>query len=1043
MQDIVRFTLKQKIFFNLIFILLALAGVFSLVSLPAERYPDINMAIVTVKAEYPGASVTDVETLVTRKIEEAIEDIEDIEWISSSSQPGRTYIRIKLVDDSDYQKTYNEIRFKILNIKSDLPVEVDPPKIENVTMGELLPVLFVNLGGQHSNRALSLIAEQIKSSIQKIEGVKKVIISGEFTREFHVSLNLEKLRRLGITFNDVVEALQDANLSITAGNLQLDGKEYQIKVDEKFYDRDQVLTTIIRRDGDGSFIRMRDLISHADFNYRKPIIISSVNGKNAVSLSVIKTPEGNALDIKEQVLHVLKEFNALIENEKIEITLTQDSSIKIKDGLSTLGWNLAVGMLLVSFITWYFVGLKNAGLITVGIPFSFLITLLVMHLTGYSFNEITLFAFVLVSGIIVDDAIVITDNIYRYIEEGRQTYRAIIEGVAEVALPIISSSLTTIAAFLPMLLMTGTTGEFFAQIPAAVSFALLASLFECLFILPMHYLDFGPQKSAQSTEKSSEDNFILVFFSSMTQKVLNWTLRFRGLTLLIVSALFIVSVGIMYVSMKGILPLVKTQFFPDDYAVYFVDIKGPPNTSIKEIDSLAREISLTIMADGPGVAESTSAKAGVFMNEDYELVFGNNYGVVLVTLPPKGNREIDDPMAHLEKIRTILKQRYEINNFKISVHPMKEGPPSGKAINIKVMGSDINNVTELADNLLDFLKSHDKVAPYLIELEDDRGIPKKTYRFKILNDRVMEYDLSRSDVARFAGSVLDGRYVGKFRASDEEIDLKLLLDSQSFDNPQQALSIPFKESAIGPILLSDLAELQLTEEPGELNRYQGQRAISIKSDLKTGAPVSSASVIMAVANYYASVRNDYPGAAILFSGEYESTQRSYESLIFAFFIAVMIIYIILAAQFQSYLQPAIILSTVIFAVIGIVLGKFLTQSLFTVNSLIAVLGVVGVVVNDALVLIDFINKNYRAGLSRRESIDNAVKTRLRPVILTTLTTMLGLLPMAIGIPSYSIVWGTMASTFVTGLGAATLLTLFVVPVLWDLTVLRKDSARLQ
>ena len=991
MKAVVRFTLKQKIFFNIIFILLAVAGVFSMLALPTERYPDINMAIVTVKAEYPGASVTDVEALVTRKIEEAIEDIEAIEWISSSSQAGRVYIRIKLIDDSDYQKTYNEIRFKILNVKSDLPAEVDPPQIEDVTMGELLPVLFVNFGGEHNNRALSLIADQIKSSIQKIEGVKKVVVLGEFKREFHIYLSLEKLRRLGVAFDDVAKALQDVNISITAGNFQLNGKEYQIKVDEKLFNKDQVINTIIRRDGDGGFIRIEDVISHADFDYRKPPIISSVNGKNAVSISVIKSPEGNALEIKQHVLNILEDFKVLFDNEKVEFTLTQDSTIKINDGLSTLGWNLAVGMLLVSFITWYFVGTRNAGLITIGIPFSFLITLLVMYLTSYSFNEITLFAFVLVSGVIVDDAIVVTDNIYRYIQDGRQPYQAIIEGTAEVALPVIASSLTTIAAFLPLLLMTGTTGEFFAQIPAAVSFALLASLFECLFILPIHYLDFGPQKSTQLNQQLESDNFILCFFRSLTQKVLNWTLRFRGFTLLIIFLLFFVCIGIMYVSTKGILPLVKTKFFPDDYAVYFVDIKGAPNTSMNTIDSLAREISRTIMADSMGMAESTSAKAGVYMNEDYELVFGDNYGVVLVTLLPKGKRELLDPMEYLDQMRRKLKQKFEKDGFIISVHPMKEGPPSGKAINIKVMGSNINNVTKLADNLLSFLKSQDNIAPYLVDLEDDRGTPQKTYRFKILQDRVMEYDISRSAVARFAGSILDGRYIGKFRSSDEEIDLKLLLDLQSIDNPQQTLSIPFKENTVGPILLSDIAELQISEELGELHRYQGHRTISIKSDLKTGSPVSSPSLFMAVADYYDSIRNDYPGATILFSGEYENTQRSYESLMVAFFMAVMIIYMILAAQFQSYLQPAIVLSSVIFAIIGIVLGKVLTQSLFTVNSFIAVIGVVGVVVNDALVLLDFMNRNFRSGLSRRDSIDNAIKVRLRPIILTTITTMLGLL----------------------------------------------------
>jgi len=371
---------------------------------------------------------------------------------------------------------------------------------------------------------------------------------------------------------------------------------------------------------------------------------------------------------------------------------------------------------------------------------------------------------------------------------------------------------------------------------------------------------------------------------------------------------------------------------------------------------------------------------------------------------------------------------------------MKEGPPSGKAINVKVMGSNLNAVSQLSEKVFVFLQTEKQISPYLVELENDRGLPKTTYQFEVRHDRVKEYNLNSTEVARLASSVLDGRYIGKFRSSDEEIDLKLLIDQESIETPEQTLSIPVVESAVGPILLGDLTKLRSYDEIGEFHRYQGQRTISIKADLKTAAPISSAYVINQIREYYDSIRDRYPGATIVFSGEYENTQKSYHSLIFAFCIAVMIIYMVLAVQFQSYLQPLIILFAILFAIIGIVLGKFITQSLFTINSFIAVIGVVGVVVNDSLVLIDFMNKGYRSGLSRKESIDNAIKVRLRPIVLTTMTTILGLLPMALGIPTYSVVWGAMASTFVCGLGVATLLTLWVAPVLWDLIQARQEKA---
>jgi HAE1 family hydrophobic/amphiphilic exporter-1 len=1040
MEVLGRFSLEQKVFFNLLFILLMIAGFFAMFALPTERYPDINMAKVKIVTDYPGASPVDVETLVTRKLEDAIEDIENIEWISSSSQAEHSYITVKFVDDSDYDALYDEIRFQILNAKEDLPDQAKQPRIEDVTMGVMVPVIVINLGGDHENRALALMADQIKTSLKKIDGVKKILVLGKMEREFHVYLDPDRLRFYGVSFNEIATALQQINISVTAGKLEAGKDEFLIKVDEKFQDRDALLNAVVRRDGDGSFIRLADLVSRLGFDYRNPSVISSINGKNAIALHVIKTPEGSALAIKAAVQQVLDQFKPLITSENLEITLTQDSSIRINDGLSTLGWNFVVGMFLVAFISWYFMGFRNAGLISIGIPFSFLFTMLLMHLFHYSFNELTLFTFVLVSGIIVDDAIVVTENIYRYIQKGYQTYEAIVEGVGEVALPVLSSTLTTIAAFLPLLLMSGPTGEFFVQIPAIVCFALVASLFECFFILPVHYLDFGPQKAKMLSHRLEEDNFIVAFLRRLTKRVLNWTLTFRKTTIVSVLLLFVLSIGIMVVSILGIIPLVKTQFFPSDYGVYFIDIKGPPNTSLTEVDKRVRAISEEVLKEGPKKVESAVGMAGTIMNDDYDFINGNNLGLVIATLPPKEQRVINDPVQYLEEIREKLKSRFEGDGFTLHVHPLKEQPPAGKPVNIKIMGENSEILNALADKILAFLLSNPEIAPYLIELENNKGLPKRLYHFDIRQDRVKEYNLNSQDVAQLAGSVLDGRYIGKYRARDEEIDLKLFFDKVALFTPEQALLIPVVENVTRPILLGDLVELKQEEQPGELYRYQGQRVVSIKSDLKTGAPVSANSVVNAVSEYYASIREQYPGATVLFSGEYESTQKSYQSLLFAFFIAIMMIYIILATQFQSYMQPLIILFAVLFAIIGIVFGKFLAQSLFTINSFIAIIGVIGVVVNDALVLIEFMNKGYQSGLTRRQAIDQAIKIRLRPIILTTLTTFLGLLPMALGIPSYSIVWGAMASTFVCGLGVATLLTLWVAPVVWDLIKAREEQA---
>ena len=378
MDSIIRFSLKQKIFYNLIFALLTAAGFLAMSEMPTERYPNINLGEVVVTTFFPGASPIEVETLVTKKLEETIETVENIEWITATSYPERSHIRLKFIDDTDYQYLYNEVRFKILNMMAELPVEVDPPEIDSMTVDDWLPVLVINLGGQHSNRALSLMADEVKTSLQKLPGIKEVKLSGEFIREFHIYLDPDKLRLLGVSFDEVAKALQDVNISVPAGDFSAHSGEYLIRVDEKFQRRDQVIKTIIRRDGDGGFIRIEDLITRADLDYREPLVISSVNGKDIISIQVIKTSSGNALKIKEDIIAVLEKFQPLFDKENLEVTLTQDSTIKINDGLTTLGLNMLIGMILVSLIIWYFMGFRNAALVTIGIPFSFMVTMLLM-----------------------------------------------------------------------------------------------------------------------------------------------------------------------------------------------------------------------------------------------------------------------------------------------------------------------------------------------------------------------------------------------------------------------------------------------------------------------------------------------------------------------------------------------------------------------------------------------------------------------------------------------------------------------------------------
>jgi HAE1 family hydrophobic/amphiphilic exporter-1 len=1037
MKSVVRFTLRQTVLLNLLFVLLMVVGVFATFSLPVERYPNVDMGKVVVVGFLPGASPQEVEALVTTKIEDALDGLENVEFVRATSYRQRSDVIVKFLDDTDYDAQYDELRFRVLSVQNDLPDEMDPPQFIKIDMDTWMPVMSVNLVGDRSNRALTLMAEELKIYLERLPGVKEVTIEGEYTREYHVELDPHRMSRYGVTFDEVASALAAGNVSVPAGDFSSHGKEYALLVDERFRSRDDIAGTIIRRDGDGSFVRVGDVMSGAFVSYREPEVIASVNGRDSVAVNVIKLDNGNALDIGKAVEAVLAEYAPVLEREGVEAVITRDQRSHIDQAMSTLGSNLLLGIVLVCAVIWLFMGFRNAMVTSVGIPFAFLVTMVLMKLTGNSLNEITLFSFVLVAGIIVDDAVVVVENIYRHVQAGSPLREAVVNGTAEVALPIVSATATTVAAFLPMLIMTGSTGQFFALIPKAISFALVASLVECLFILPLHFLDWpGRSRLASGDADHTREKPFMIALRNLAERLLRFSMRFRWLTLGAVLAAFSVAVFIFGVSMSGVMPLMRIKFFPDNYTTFYISVEAPEATPISETSRVIRGFAQFMDSLGAGMTRSASGVAGYYLDDDYQTVHGSNLGMVTVELPVTGQQHFadyprNDPQAHLDDVRSRIAQHTPAG-WRVRVRAEKDGPPVGKDVNVRVLGSDPASVSGLAAAMQTFLEQRADIAPHLMDLGDDTGQPSYVFRFRPREERTAEYGLDTRTVAGLAGSVLDGRFVGEFRLADEDVDLRLKIDNVFLERPEDALDVPVLEHSSGPVRLGDLCTVSSYREVGQLNRYQRQRAVTLTANIRPDAAISPQFVIHAVQEHYRKIENDFPGATLDFSGEFASTQRSFQSLMMAFVLAVLIIYVILATQFQSYVQPLIILSAVVFALTGVVFGTFFTRTLFTVNSFVATVGVTGVVVNDSLVLVDFMNKLYRDGLDRTAAAIEGMRIRLRPILLTTLTTMLGLLPMAVGIPSYSLVWGSMASTFVTGLCTATFLTLFVVPVQWHL-----------
>jgi multidrug efflux pump subunit AcrB len=1058
MKPVVRFSISQRVFLNVAFVILVVAGAFSIVAIPVENMPMVDIGKAFIYTTYYGASAEDVEQLVTTKIEDALDDMESVEFIQSQSYRNFSSIQVKFIDDTDYKRLYDELRFRALNIKDELPAGADEPRFIYIDTHVWLPVIVVNVIGDIPQKSLKIYSDELKTQILNIPNVRSVEISGEFDREFHVSVDPSKLRRFGITFDQVAGAIRSANTKIPTGRFRADRTEYMLDAGMRLSSQEEVLNVVVRRDGDGNFIRVRDLVTSAHLSHRDPTRIVSVNGNNSLRLVVIKEDKGNAVIISEKVKSVARQFEKRHGQDGIAIAFTKDSTFEINMSVKTLGGNLILGMTLVITVLWLTMGFRNAMLAAVGIPFSFLTTITIMYVTGVTLNTISLFAFVLVTGIIVDDAVIIIENIFRHVQLGKNKVEAIVDGTAEVFLPVVASALTTILAFLPMLIMTGSTGDFFAVIPQTVSYALFVSVVEALFILPIHIFDWGPKPEVvmNSHDKNKHDPFrhlqsgIFAYLWKIYRFLIERLLNRKIIAFLIVSALFVFAMIVLVLSITGIMPLIKVKFFPGNYFRYHVTIALPAGTAIEKTDLVVREMSRFIMSLGAGQAQSASGTAGYYEDEDYVRRNGNNHGEVVVTLPEEKDRDFpdnpsNDPMKYLaymkEKVADYVAETYKDSELKPTVKIFEEsdGPPTGKAVNIRVTSLTMDRAMEAADSLLAYMRKTQELFD-LADLDDDRPGFQKNVRYVPRQEAVFEFGLSPAHVTALAAGALNGQKAGDFRTIDEEIDLMVRVarkydqvnpNGKGLSDPLDVLGVPVVEHSASPIMLRDLVDVHFGREPNVRARYRGQPTVTLMADIKPGSKLSPARVEFLVTDFFEKNRDKFDNVSLSFGGEFETTSKSYTSLTFAFFIALMGIYMVLASQFNDYFQPGIIISAVPFALIGVVMGLFLTRTTFTIGSFLAIIGLAGVSVNNSLLLIDFINTRIKSGLALRDAIIESCAARMRPVVITTITTLLGLLPMAIGIPSKSISWAPMAMAFVSGLASSTILTLLIVPVEYE------------
>ena len=1012
-MSIPKLSVNNPVLANLIMIAIIGFGLYAWIILPRELTPEITLYTAQITTIYPGAAPETVEKLVTAPIEAEIEGVNKIDYILSNSSEGRSLITVQFeeLSDREFDKQFQNLRAAVDRV-SDLPDEIlTGPDVVEIDISTGYPMLTVAVGGRISEEQMREIAENLRDEIRDINNIAAVRIAGVREREIWVEVDPDRLKAYHLPINEVVNALKSHNLNLPAGTLEVGVSEYLVRTMGEYQNVAQIEETIIRVDPAGTPLRVRDVARVSD-TYEKPRTLSRINGASSVSLTIQKKKEGNTIKLVKEIRELLERWKPNLP-EGAELSAVNDFSVILSERLGILQTNAMFGLILVVVLLFFFLGWRNALFAALGIPVAFMATFMFMYLSGYTLSGVALFGLILVVGIVVDDAIVVIENVYRHIQEGKSPKAAAIAGAEEVGWPVLAASLTTIGAFGPLMFMSGVTGQFMRIVPIIAILVLAASLLEVFLILPAHISEWS--RPIRKTERRHQ------WFAIIRRRYVTFLkaiIRWRYATVfgvLIIGSVLCVSA----------LLLLDRELFPgEDFPQFYIKAEMPTSFGIKETtDIIAQieEIVATIPADElvtvvsniglltPSSAVETS-------------VFRANVGEVLVELTPKGERE-----RSVDEIVTEIRPRINaISNIeKVIFDKPQAGPSQGKDIEVKVKGERFEQLEQIAGLLKAELRKMDGVY----DIQDDFLTGKAELRILVKEDKAHQYGLDVAQVAYNVRNALEGNTTTTYRDADESIDVIVKYTPTALQAVAdiEDLLIPTPSGAIVP--LRDVAEIRQEQGYAEVRRFEAERAITVTASVDK-EKTSAVEVNQALIEKYENIESLFPGYQLDFRGVFDAIRESFGSLWKLFLIGVLIIYVVLGTQFKSYLQPFIIMAAVPFGIIGAMVGLLVVNATLSIIAMFGIVALSGIVVNDSIVLIDFINKYRAHGYNRWRAILKGSGVRLRPIILTTVTTVFGLIPMAIGLGGRSPLWEPLASTIIFGLSLATLMTLLIMPALY-------------
>jgi len=1002
-------------------VVLVIIGGAAYMRLPREGAPDITIPYVFVTALYEGTAPEEIEKLITVPLEKEINDVENVKEIRSTSAENVCSITVEFVAGENIDLALQRVKDKVDLAKPDLPDDLDEPIVQAFNFSSDFPVFVFALSGDVEPLRLKKIVEALQDQIEQVAGVKEAVVSGTREREIRVEIDLPRLIAYGIPLPQVMQRVAQENSTVSAGNLEMRGNKFQVRVPGEFALASEI-ENILLAEINGRPVYLSDVATVRD-TFKDVESISRINGRPSVSLSVKKRSGENTVALISRIKAVLDDFNLAPD---IRMSVVLDESDYIYMMLHELENNIVTGFLLVIAVLLVFMGGRNSLFVALAIPFSMLtaFTLLAMH--GSTLNMIVLFGLVLAVGMLVDNAIVIVENIYRHRTMGLSRIDAAREGASEVAWPVVTSTLTTLAAFSPLLFWPDIIGQFMSYLPRTLITVLSASLFVALVINPAvcsALITAGNRKSAGGRARPHR-------FVEGYERLLRGALRHRVPILLLGFAVLVLTVQIYGRFGKGF------ELFPEvEPRNATIQIKFPQGTGIERTDAALRPIEQKLLKyrDIEFFLTTVGAGSGLDWSGGQS---GTHYGQILVEFLDFNKRET--PSGEL--VDRIRKDVGSIPGAEVKVEKQREGPPVGAPVSIEVSGEDFETLARLSSEIVRTIET----VPGLVDLEDDLEQALPEIQFAVDRHRAAMLGLDTDTIGLFLRTAIYGLETSKFRADEDEWDITLRLPPEQRDSMKLLDQIYIPVAGGARVPLSSVGKVVYTGGRGSINRKNQKRVITISGN-NQGRGVDK--IIEDDIRPRLSKMNLPRGYAIDYAGDTKEMRESGAFLGRAFAIAIALILVILVIQFNSALLPLIIICSVLLSLVGVMWGLLICRMRFgVIMTGVGVISLAGIVVNNAIVLVDCIRQREKQGMSIREAVIDGGRTRLRPVLLTAVTTILGLIPMAVG---YSLQihdwpprleagaessqwWAPMAVAVIFGLGVATVLTLVLVPVMYDL-----------